>query len=147
MNRSPPLVLALVMALAACDSGPTEPADAAGTYVLESVNGIALPAFLETFTTPDSRSCTTRVVQGNLSLGEQVFDLDLSVVMLCDGQPTASGDDRTSGTYVQVGSRVTFQTRYQGPTHVGTADLVNGKVHMTAVRNSGTEADLVFRRQ
>lgn len=139
-------IAAACAALGACHS-PAEPGDVAGNYIATQVNGHALPATVETFTTPDARSCTTTLVQGNLSFGDPNFDFDLSFRTVCDGTVILPGVDRTTGTYTQSGGRVTLQPRLQGATQVSGATLSGGTLSIRGVRASGTTLDLVFGRQ
>ncbi len=142
------VVLASITILGACDRGGAAPGDAAGAYVVRSVNGHSLPRAVENFTSADGKSCTTSLYNGLLILdGQNYFDFDLSFGTVCDGNPTAPGTDRSTGSYTQAGALVTFQPQTEGPTHISTADLSGGQLRTRGVRNSGTTFDLMLEKQ
>ncbi len=142
------VVLASITILGACSRGGAAPGDATGVYIVRSVNGHSLPRAVEYFTSADGKSCTSSLYDGLLNLyGQNYFDFDLSLVTVCDGNPTVPSTDRSTGSYTQAGALVTFQPQTEGMTHISTADLSGGQLRTRGVRSGGTTLELVLEKQ
>lgn len=133
--------LALAAVLAACGGDATEPgADdvAAGTYVLVSANGEALPAIAVTWEDV-SGTWQARIRSGTLTLGGGTYEADFVVDLLVDGKESLADVPFTyKGTYSTSGARVTLNAA--NPAHGSTEGTLDGDVLTVsqAIENYGT---------
>lgn len=122
--------LALAAVLVACGDESTGPGTndaAAGTYVLQSANGEALPAVAVTWE-DESGTWQARIQSGTLTLGKDgKYEAGFRVDLLVDGTVSLADMPFTyQGTYTISGTRITLHAA--DPTHGSTEGTLDGDV-------------------
>ncbi len=130
---------AVSVALAACGGGgddPIGPANVAGTYTLQTVNGSPLP-----FTTSEDATYKAEILSSAITLnGNNTFSWAFTGRSTDNGTPTTNSETFT-GTYTINGSSIRM-TDSEGYTD---ATVGNGTITMVIEGPAGTFT-LLFRR-
>jgi hypothetical protein len=131
--RLRPLIVALVLATAACDAGYTAPADAAGRYALVTYGDAPLPlAYGVVVTVPVGGGtvivCDRALAADTLALGTMRFTRRQVFTTTCGGTVVPPSQVSVSnGAYTLVDGLITFTYDIAAESPLGAVYTVQGK--------------------
>lgn len=139
-SPSAAVAIAAALATAACGTTNPTPTSIAGTYLLQSIDGNALPALADV-----SGTDSTFVTFANVILtAQKTYTFAISFQVHSGGQVTTSNDG-DDGNYTLSGSTLTLTSNSGGSPTVATVD--SDLLTAANAELGSTTATLVFKKQ